>query len=446
MGIVGETNEIRVEFFRPAQDGLGLGFGMNAPATLGAFFMDGDAAQKNRLAVEQDLVTSDGDGPKANAVAHRVLARANFDVIQTRVFRGPTLGIRGDPNLRPARFTHRKCLLDTEFRNREYNFGATLKAHWLNPARNHRGVRSDFSGHANLPTAHIHIRHTYKGNLPSEPAVIVPVGGCCRDIVGGAPVVDPNHEQIFTGDQTVRHRKVEGRETAFVLAEQQTVQVDRSSIIGRAEMEKDVPLGRLGPIKGGLVPDRALIENQTRILGVPIAGDRQAKAVLKGKLRQVTGGLGLHGTRCKPSQATPVVGVDHRRPAAIQENSLPNTGVLNQRLGGPSRVLRHRAQVVDEFFLLTGPISEPEIKGQGKCAHPDQKQADARHRPEFPQAISPSEKRRPSQQGTKPAGSKPASPDKIFENSHSELKHFLGGLALHDVAGHIGNQGPGGEP
>ena len=105
-------------------------------------------------------MASDGDGPKANAVAHRVLARPNLDVIQTRVFRGPTLGIGCDPNLRPTRFAHRKCLLDTEFRNREDNLGATPKAHWLNPARDHRAVRSEFRCQANLPTAHIHIRHT----------------------------------------------------------------------------------------------------------------------------------------------------------------------------------------------------------------------------------------------------------------------------------------------
>ncbi len=285
----------------------------------------------------------DGNGSEAYPIAHRILPRPDLHVIETRALGGPTLGICGHSNSRPSRRVHRKPLLDTEFGDRQHAFIACLETHGFDPARDHRTRGPGFALQADLPTPHICSGHAQKRNLPGQSAIVVPIRGRRRDIVGGSPVVDPDHEQIFSGLQGASHVKVEGREAALVLAEQQTVEIDRRSVVGRAEVEEHTLPRHPLAIKSRLVPNNALVENQARILSVPIAGDRQGEAVLEGKLRQVAGRFGLYGARRKSRKGAPVVGVDHRLPTAIQRNPLAPSRILHQGLRGPRRILGHRA-------------------------------------------------------------------------------------------------------
>src|SRR5688572_8578993 len=70
---------------------------MRAAAADGIFFMQGDAAQELRLAVEEDLRALDFDGPETDAVRDRIAAARDLHVVQARALGRPERELaRGD--------------------------------------------------------------------------------------------------------------------------------------------------------------------------------------------------------------------------------------------------------------------------------------------------------------------------------------------------------------
>src|SRR5579871_1509980 len=89
MRIVREPDEVATQLFRPAKKRLHILVGISAASAVRGFGVDGNAAQKDRLVVEQDFGASDLDGAEAQQFFHRIAARAKCDLVELGGFRRP---------------------------------------------------------------------------------------------------------------------------------------------------------------------------------------------------------------------------------------------------------------------------------------------------------------------------------------------------------------------
>jgi hypothetical protein len=196
----------------------------------------------------------------------------------------------------------------------------------------------------------------------------VPIGRRCRNVVGPAPVVHPDHQQVLARAQHVGDVEVEGREAALVLAQHQAVHVDRGAVVGGAKVQEH-PLAVARPaLECALVPDAALVEDQARILGVPVTRHLEREAVLEGELGEVGRSLRLHSPGRQAAERGAVVGVDHRLPGAVQALVRGAARVRQQGIRPAPGVLRHRAEVIDGGLGLLGPVTEPQIQRDAEAS------------------------------------------------------------------------------
>ena len=96
--IVRQADEVAVHFLGPLQQGARVGLGVDAAGAEGRFGVDGDAAQVDRLAVEQKVAAAGLDGAEADAVGNAVGAGLDGDVVEFGALRRPEVeaGVEGD--------------------------------------------------------------------------------------------------------------------------------------------------------------------------------------------------------------------------------------------------------------------------------------------------------------------------------------------------------------
>jgi len=73
-----KADVVAAQFFRPPEKCLDVFFRVRAAGTIGSFGVNGDTAQKDGLAVEQDLRAACLNGAKAYLIVDRVGFRVQF--------------------------------------------------------------------------------------------------------------------------------------------------------------------------------------------------------------------------------------------------------------------------------------------------------------------------------------------------------------------------------
>jgi hypothetical protein len=72
---VRQPDKVAAQFLGPAQQRLRILVGVRAAGAIGRLGMNGDAAQKDRLAIQQYLGAARLDGAKADQIFDRILSR-----------------------------------------------------------------------------------------------------------------------------------------------------------------------------------------------------------------------------------------------------------------------------------------------------------------------------------------------------------------------------------
>ena len=92
MRVVGEADVVAAKFLGPAEESVDVFLRVGASGAVGGFGVDGDAAQEDGLAVEEDLGAAGFDGAEADLVLGFVRGGSrcgDFDLVELGVFRGP---------------------------------------------------------------------------------------------------------------------------------------------------------------------------------------------------------------------------------------------------------------------------------------------------------------------------------------------------------------------
>ena len=112
-----------------------------------------------------------------------------------------------------------------------------------------------------------------------DPSEVPPVGPHRRDTVRFTPVVDLHHEGVLAGLEPTGHLHGERPETADMGGELVTVEEDPAGVVRTLEVkERSTCFSGIGLVVGidreeRSIPDGALVVEERRILGVPVAGD-----------------------------------------------------------------------------------------------------------------------------------------------------------------------------
>src|SRR5690348_11802491 len=115
------------------------------------------------------------------------------------------------------------------------------------------------------------LRHIDQVDVALDAAVIPPVCVDARDAVRPACVVYFHDDEVLPVADRVGHFEIEGRESAFVLAELGSVQIHPREIVRATEMQERSRVFALVIQKRPLVPRRSFIEKQVWALRVPVA-------------------------------------------------------------------------------------------------------------------------------------------------------------------------------
>ena len=96
VGVVGEADEVGVEIFEEAEDGVDVFVGVGAAACERGFGVHVGALQEDGLAVEQDAGAIDADVAEADVVGECVFAGGELDLVELRTISGDQrMSLRG---------------------------------------------------------------------------------------------------------------------------------------------------------------------------------------------------------------------------------------------------------------------------------------------------------------------------------------------------------------
>src|SRR5579871_1741729 len=114
-----------------------------------------------------------------------------------------------------------------------------------------------------------------QGDIAGKAAVVEPVdanGGDAVDFAGG---VYRDDDEVASGFEGIGDFAVEGGEAAFVVADTLLIDPDKRLIVGSADVEEGARVGFGLEVEVALIPDDSFVAEESRVLGVPIAGDLQ---------------------------------------------------------------------------------------------------------------------------------------------------------------------------
>ena len=297
--------------------------------------MDGNSAQKDWLAVQQDVVALHFDGPEPDRVFEVIVAGADFDVIQLRRLRRPALQIRCLERNRgtPLRING-SSLREIQLRNLHRDLRSRVGANHVYPPGD-RGVRRFLQ--LQRIVIDKRFRRLDQRHVTRQPAVVPPVGVQRRHAVALALVVDMDHHEVVAIVKQAGDLAVERREPSFVVAGFLAIHERASQIVGGTDVKKSPGTGLALILEVLLVPDRAFVEEQRVALRVPIAGNFQRRRLREVVLHQFVAGPRLLvkkvaiGT-CLHAEVeiSVVVGIDDRVPVAIETDGRPMVRIDQQ--------------------------------------------------------------------------------------------------------------------
>jgi hypothetical protein len=230
--------------------------------------VDADAAQEDRLVVQQDLAAARPDRAEPDAVANHLAVALEGDVVEPWVRRRPALGHEGEGRAGHAmRVRHQldRVLVD-------------LDAHALRRRGSVRALHLHLDAiEPDAVVAGERLGHLDEQHVAREAAVVPPVRVEGGHAVASARGVHAHHHDVLALVQGRRHLEIEGREAPHVAADRFAVDPDLRLVVRRPEVEeRPPPCGRVG-LEAALVPDGALVEQEPRILAVPVPGHRERR-------------------------------------------------------------------------------------------------------------------------------------------------------------------------
>jgi len=340
--IMREADVVAAELAGPAQKLTRIRGGRGPTAAQGILLVQTDAAQENGFAVQEDVRPARLDGAEANLLCEMIRAGRERDLVEP--------GMLGSPELGPGQYKFKRSAtgrvrrdFDREMERGDFNFHRLLQR---------RAGELDITAHpvvgAWLQLEGI-VADAGRGSfqqhdITGKSAVVPPVGVDGGHRLGGALVIDADHEGIAGRAQFAGDLKLEGSEAADVLAQLLAVQVDIRRIICAAEVEK-LPGGRRRrrEVKLSAIPDGVLVIEQLFLLRIPVTGHVERRAAVEIVLDQfarvcwlaieevAAGRLGGRIKRLEPIvEVAVVVGIDDDLPAAIQGQSLARGGVAER--------------------------------------------------------------------------------------------------------------------
>jgi len=287
--------------------------------------------RKTGAAVEQQRGAPGLDRPKADRVDHGLVARGQFDPVAARVLRAPAL----EPlrHAQPERTATARVgpdrLSKPQLRQPERHGQRALRAVELHPACKKRRIRRI---ELHEIVAHERAGRFHQQHAPRQPAIVPPVHVVGGDALGAATVVHIDDQIVFAVADKLRDFKIERGKTALVAAQHLTVEGHDGFVVGRAEVEKQPPIGWQVVGEGALVPDGALVEEKFGALAVPVAGHFQARGVFEAVLDAI-------GRMLRAAVAEKPVGVGRVAVGAVAHvKRIDDDGPASVQRGGPAAV------------------------------------------------------------------------------------------------------------
>ena len=256
------------QFSRPSEQGGNVFVVVGAAAAVGRFSVNRNAAQKNRLPVEQYLGAVGFDGSKSHFVFKLVAVGRKRHPVQLWMF--------GRPELQACRRQSHRCLaLRVQRRShREPRFGngdshsfALHRALNVHPTLDRRTRAIE----AQIVLVDKALRHVDQGNIARNASVVPPVCIERGDAVGQSRIVDRHHNEVRACVELLRSLAVEAGESSLVIANVFTVDPDHRPVVGRANVEKCPVVGLWVEFETALVPDQALVIEELLALRVPVS-------------------------------------------------------------------------------------------------------------------------------------------------------------------------------
>ena len=271
VGVVGEADEVGMELTDPGEERIEVLVRVGATAAVGGFALNADAAQEDRLAVEQDVGAFDADIAEADVVVEGILAGDDFEFVELGGFGRPEAegtrgeieggaagGVRGDGGGEMG-FGN----FDGDGKARRCTFDVDVAGDFVGGAGDEVGVIVVDKMGGDLD----------EGDIAREAAVVVPVvveGGDAVDEAGG---VDGDDDEVAAGVEDLGGFAIEGGEAALVVAQALAVHPDVRTVVGGPYVEEGAGAGLGVEVEVALVPDNAFVAEEGGVLGVPVAGD-----------------------------------------------------------------------------------------------------------------------------------------------------------------------------
>src|ERR1700753_2705659 len=106
-----------------------------------------------------------------------------------------------------------------------------------------------------------------------DAAVVPPIGFKRRDIVFMTSVINSGNDEVIASVYCFCHVAVEGRKSAFMLADFFAVNPPPGVVIGCADVQEDARMLLRLVSEVTLIPDGAFVEEERFVLCVPVAGN-----------------------------------------------------------------------------------------------------------------------------------------------------------------------------
>jgi len=184
-----------------------------------------------------------------------------------------------------------------------------------------------------VPRAKEGLRNVHEEHVAGEATVVEPVGELGRHVVGSRLGIDRHDELVLAVAEPLRHLDVPGREAAHVLADAAVIERDAGAVVRGAEVQEGAASRASRVLEAAPIPHEPAVEEEARVLRVPVTGHVEHEAALEGELDEIARGLGLRvardhaeGQRREPDPAR----VDDRLPASGQASRLAREDVLQE--------------------------------------------------------------------------------------------------------------------
>ena len=292
--------------------------------------MDGDTAQEDGLAVEQELLSAHLDMAEAYLVFYLLAVALQLDVVQPRCLGCPEDGsflIESERSLTAG--VGRQLLVELQV---AYLHVDAHVGHWQVELHLARYSRQRTLCELDFVIVDMRHRCLYEHHVARQSAEVPPVGLHGRHGIGAPAVVHPDYHRVLAFLYKPRNVEEERREATLMSTGFLPVHPYVGLVVDPAEVEVEQAVALQVVLERALVPHRPFIEEEVLPLRVPVG--RHVDILFVGEVK--LGMVALRGGLCVLIDAVAharVVGVHHNLPPSVERCHVAAIHIV-QHVGG----------------------------------------------------------------------------------------------------------------